>query len=527
MSDVDVLIVGSGAAGAASAWYLVEKGFDVVCLEQGIWQDSSKYPTTSSDWEVQKRQSHNPVVTERKSQFDYPIDDAESPIAICNFNAVGGSTILYSGHFPRFRPRDFKLKTKDGIGEDWPIKFNNLKKFFDINEYQMSMSGVVGDPCYPDIKQALPPVPLGMAGEKLASAFNRLGWHWWPSYSAISTRAVRGRNACINLGPCNTGCPQGAKSSVDVTYIPKAINSGLKLITNASVFEVITHKGKAIGVNYKDEKGTIHTIKARVVVLAASALGTPRILLNTKSENWPDGLANRSGAVGKNLMLHPLGYVEGVFDTTLDIDLGPQGCMLYSHEFYRVAEHSFKLGYTMHALRGTGPVEAATSAYQKRRLQFGDSFFEDFFDYYKKQMTISIICEDTPKETNRVELSKSKFDQHGMPGIKVKYTLDGNTKKMMTHGMSKAKEVLIEAGAKKVYAHGPVRNTGWHIMGTAKMGNDPKSSVVDKNGKAHDLDGLYIVDSSCFVTSSCVNPANTIQSLALYISEKISLELKK
>ncbi|WP_435230942.1 GMC family oxidoreductase [Pseudopelagicola sp. nBUS_20] len=526
MSKFDAVVVGSGAAGSAAAWSLCEQGFNVVCLEQGVWQDASKYPSTSPDWELQKRTRHNPVMAERQNQFDYPVDDSQSPIAMCNFNAVGGSTILYSGHFPRFRPRDFKIKAKDKIADDWPITYQDLRPFFDVNEHQMSMSGLVGDPCYPDIKNALPPVPLGLAGAKLAAAFNRKKWHWWPSYSAISTRPTRGRNSCINLGPCNTGCPQGAKSSTDVTYLPRAIQKGLTLITNASVFEVITERGHAIGVRFRDETRKIHEIYARVVILAASALGTPRILLNSKGENYPNGLANSSDAVGRNLMLHPLGYVEGVFDKNLDVDLGPQGCMLYSHEFYRSEEAEHKLGYTMHALRGTGPVEAATSALQRRRLKFGPGIFEDFLNFYKRQMVLSIICEDTPKATNRIELDEKKTDRHEMPGLKIAYSLDENTKKMMVHGMSRAKEVLIEAGAKKIFAHGPVRNTGWHIMGTARMGNDPKSSVVNKNGSAHDIDGLYIVDSSCFVTSSCVNPANTIQALALLISDKISCELK-
>lgn len=526
MSKVDVVVVGSGAAGAAAAWSLCEQGFKVVCLEQGDWQDPSKYPTTSPDWEIKKLSSHNPVMAQRQNEHDYPVDDSKSPIAICNFNGVGGSTILYSGHFPRFRPRDFKIRTKDKVADDWPITYEDLQNFFDINEHQMSMAGLAGDPCYPDVKNALPPVPLGLAGEKLAAAFNRKKWHWWPSYSAISTRPVRGRNSCINLGPCNTGCPQGAKSSTDITYIPRAIQKGLKLITNASVFEVLTEGTRAIGVRYKDKKNEIHVIKASVVVLAASALGTPRILLNSKKEKYSNGLANSSDAVGRNLMLHPLGYVEGLFDTKLDVQIGPQGCMLYSHEFYRSDEVDHKLGYTMHALRGTGPLEAAASAFNKRRLSFGSSIFDDFFNFYKKQLVISIICEDTPKKNNRIEIDENNEDKNGMPGLKVIYNLDENTKKMMLHGMSRAKEVLIEAGANKIFAHGPVRNTGWHIMGTARMGDDPKSSVVNKYGRTHDVECLYIVDSSCFVTSSCVNPANTIQALALYIADKISYDLK-
>ncbi|MEJ2744019.1 MAG: GMC family oxidoreductase, partial [Gammaproteobacteria bacterium] len=145
---------------------------------------------------------------------------------------------------------------------------------------------------------------------------------------------------------------------------------------------------------------------------------------------------------------------------------------------------------------------------------------------YKKQLVISIICEDTPDMQNRVELDRTRTDRYGVPGVKIHYQLQENTKKMMTHGMGKAKEILLEAGAKRTYAYGPVRNTGWHVMGTARMGRDPQNSVVNEFGKAHDVDGLYVADSSCFVTSSCVNPANTIQAVALYIADKIHEHVK-
>lgn len=521
MSNFDFIVVGSGAAGAAVAWRLCSRGYKVACVERGTWMDPAKYPSVSTDWELQKKTTSNPVSSERNNVYDYPIDDSESPIAVCNYNAVGGSTILYSGHFPRFRPRDFRIKTNDHIAEDWPISYDDLKPYFELNEQEMSVAGLSGDPFYPDIENLLPPVPLGKTGEMLGAAFNRKGWHWWPSYSAISTRQARGRTACMNLGPCNTGCPQGAKSSTDITYIKKAIAMGLTLITEAAVSRVLVDNGRAIGLRYIGPDGAEHTLYGKSVVLAASAIGTPRILLNSACERYPNGLANRSGLVGKNLMIHPLGYVEGIFDIELDTDIGPQGCMLYSHQFYRSTNAGHKLGYLMHALRGTGPVEAATSAWNKRKLRFGKDLYNDFFSIYRKQLVISIICEDTPDENNRVELDPSSADRHGVPGVKIHYRLQENTKKMMTHGMGKAKEVLVEAGAKRTYAYGPVRNTGWHVMGTTKMGHDPGKSVVNSNGKAHDIDGLFVADSSCFVTSSCVNPANTIQSLALYIADRI------
>ena len=526
MTDFDFLVIGSGAAGAAASWKLCKNGFKVACIDRGGWMDPSKYPSTSHDWEWLKRTSMNPVTGQRRNKWDYPVDDSNSPIAVCNFNAIGGSTILYSGHFPRFLPNDFKLKTIENLGLDWPIEYNDLRPYFAENEKNMAVSGLVGDPMYPDIENLLPPVPLGLAGETLAKSFNAKGWHWWPSYSAIATRAISGRNACMNLGPCNTGCPQGAKSSTDVTYIPEALKMGLKLFPETAVSKVMVENGRATGVMGFDNVGKPIKIYAKNVVLAASAIGTAQLLLNSKSETSPNGLGNSSGDLGRNLMIHPLGYVEGLFSEQLDIDIGPQGCMLYSLEHYRSKNADHQLGYMMHALRGTGPAEAAVSAYDKRKLNFGSELYKSFYDFYRKQLVISIICEDLPQPENKIELDYSKLDRFGVPGVKLSYQLADNTKKMMAHGMARAKEVLRGAGAKKVFAFGPVRNTGWHLLGTARMGFDPQKSVVGPDGSVHDVQGLYVVDSSVFVTSSCVNPANTIQSVALYLSDRISYSNK-
>lgn len=521
MTHFDFVIIGSGAAGAASAWSLCNKGYKVACLDRGDWINPDSYPSNYIDWEIKKRKLSNPVISERQSDVDYPVDDSQCPIAICNYNAVGGSTILYSGHFPRFQPRDFKIRSLDGIADNWPISYEDLRPYYEMNEYEMAVSGLSGDPYYPDIKNLLPPVPLGKSGEKLAKAFNAKGWHWWPSYAAISTRDVRGRSACMNLGPCNSGCPQGAKSSTDITYIPKAIAKGLCLIPKAAVFEIIVENNRAIGVRYNDENYNTHEIFARHVILAASAIGTPRILMNSGRSNNVNGLGNSSGQVGRNLMIHPLGYVEGVFDTALDTDIGPQGCMLYSLEHYRSPNAVHKLGYMMHALRGTGPIETALSAFKRRKLRFGKKIYEDFFTYYKRQLVMTVICEDIPEAKNRIILDTKNTDRFGIPGVSVEYNLHENSKKLLSDGMSKAKSIMQEAGAQKIYAHGPVRNSGWHIMGTARMGLDPNISVVNPIGKLHDMDGLYIVDSSCFVTGSCVNPANTIQTVALYLTDQI------
>ena len=189
MSDAaDIIIIGSGASGAAAAWSLSrDNSLRIICFEQGSIPDSSDYPTKSMDWELARSGSFSFDPNIRKNSADYPIDDSKSPISIANFNGFGGSTILYSAHFPRFHLSDFRVKTLDNIADDWPLSYSELDPFFNENEKIMGVAGLVGDTAYPEYNSLLPPIPLGDMGKVMAKAFNKKNWHWWPSYSAINT----------------------------------------------------------------------------------------------------------------------------------------------------------------------------------------------------------------------------------------------------------------------------------------------------------------------------------------------------
>lgn len=523
LPPVDILIVGAGATGAAVAWRLGQAGLDVLCLEQGEHMDPAHYPSTRPDWELARLQDFHVSPNVRRLEADYPINDSDSPIAIANFNAVGGSTILFSGHFPRFHPSDFRVRSLDGVADDWPIDYPQLAPYFALNDRMMGVSGLGGDPAYPPIDGLLPPVPMGRLGECLGRGFNRLGWHWWPAYAAIATRPHHGRPPCINLGPCNTGCAQGAKASTDVSYWPAARQSGVRLQTGARVSRVtLDAQGKASGVLYFDAAGNEWQQPARLVVLACNGVGTPRLLLNSACPAFPDGLANRSGLVGRNLMLHPLGYVEGLFDEALDSQLGPQGCSIYSHQFYETdSARGFVRGYTMQVLRGPGLLETATSGFLRREIPPGPGFAAALRERFGHLAAMGIIVEDLPDPDNRVTLDSELTDSHGIPAPKIHYTLGDNSRRMLAHGLERGKEVMRAAGARRTAAFGPVRHTGWHLMGTTRMGNDPARAVVDARGRCHDVDNLYIVNSSVFVTSGGVNPASTMQAIALHIADGI------
>ncbi len=519
----DVIVIGAGAAGAAVAYSLAREGLKVTCIEQGGFLELNDYPSTKANWETYKISKFNPDPNVRRSGADYPINNSNSPISIANFNGVGGSTLLFSGHYPRLHPSDLRTKSMDGVANDWPISYEELEKYYDRNQKNVAVAGLEGDPAYPPIKNLLPPIPLGKMGDALAIGFNKKGWHWWPAYSAIATKAFHFQNKCLNLGPCNLGCPQRAKSSADVTYWPKALSLGVKLMTNCRVSKIISvNSHKVSGVNYfinKEEK----FLAGKIIVLACNGVGTPRILLNSKSKFAVDGLANSSGLVGKNLMLHPLAYIEGAFDQELESNLGPQGCSISSQEFYETdTARGFYRGYTMQVLRGPSPIEFVTGNIKRKSMHWGKVHSEEFLKHFNKTAHISIICEDLPEEINFVDLDPSLTDDDGIPAPRINYRISSNTKKMLSHGIKKAEEVMYAAGATKTFCFAPVKSAGWHLMGTARMGLDPMSSVVNEWGQSHDVPNLFIADSSIFVTSGAVNPAATIQALALKVSDGVS-----
>jgi Choline dehydrogenase and related flavoproteins len=204
------------------------------------------------------------------------------------------------------------------------IIYEVIDPYYNQNNFMMGVSGLAGDPAYPSKPALMPPLPLGKSATALAKGFNKLGWHWWPSDSAITTEAYDGRDKCINLGASSTGCAQGAKASTDITYWPHAIRAGVEVRTHCRVRKItMNDKGMATGVIYFDENDLEQHQAAEMVVLACNGIGTPRLLLNSKSNHFPDGLANNSGLVGKNLMFHPYGLAQGVFKEPLDGLKGP------------------------------------------------------------------------------------------------------------------------------------------------------------------------------------------------------------
>jgi len=516
----DVLVIGSGASGAALSWRLSEHGARVLCLEQGEWVDRARLPKAHVDWEVRGRRywAANPNV--RQWPADYPVgSDGEDPIDVYMYNAVGGSQIGFAGNYWRFAPSDFKVHSLDGVGVDWPLTYEDLAPYYTINEAIVGVAGLAGDPCGPD-RDPLPnpPAALGRPGELLVNAYEKLGWYWWPTEQSITTQAYRGRPACDNRGWCTFGCPQGSLSTADLTYWPGALKNGVELRTRARVREImVSPDGRATGARYYDENGTIREARASVVVVACGGLGTPRLLKMSASSAHPHGLANSSGLVGKNLMVHVQSFVVGQFSERVDGWRGTWGGTVSTRQFYETdPARDYVRGFIMSGCRGWSPLNLALQI-----APWGSGHHAAFDERIDHEISMYLCGEDLPEESNRVELDWEHLDGFGLPGIRTHHALNENSRRLGKDMIAHGRQVLEAAGAVSVRDFGLAPIWGWHLLGTARMGIDPDTSVADAFNRAHDVPNLFIADGSSMPTSAGVNPSSTIQAIALRCADHI------
>lgn len=520
----DVLVIGAGASGGVLSATLAAQGFSVVCLEQGDWIDRTMIRGGELDWEVTARKQMSADPSERCAPGDYPIDSTESEVLPLMWNGVGGSTLLWAAGYPRLHPSDFRVRSLDGVADDWPLRYADLAPYYRGAEAAFGASGLAGDPAYPaeDDEMPLPPLPIGPAGWKLAETHNRLGWHWWPAGNAIPSKPYRNQAMCAQRGTCMTGCPEGAKASTDLTHWPEAIRHGAKLITGARVSRILTDsRGLATGAEYLDRDGVLRFQSADITVLAANGVGTPRLLLMSADAHHPDGLANSSGLVGRRLMTHPFAVVTGIFEENLDSWQGQFGAQINSQQFYETdADRGFVRGALWSLSPTGGPLLHALPQRAGDQI-WGAEHHASFRRRFGRGAAWSIFGEDLPDEENRVELDKAATDAAGLPGAKVRYATSENSHKLIDFHIAKATESLRAAGAVDIEVGKMPAYSGWHLLGTARMGGDPATSVVDRFGRAHDVPNLYVVDGSTFVTAGGVNPTNTIVALTLRTADHL------
>ena len=521
---VDVCIVGSGAGGAVLAKELAEAGLKVVVLEAGPRFEPSRYPTDAYDFEIRAPEVFAPDDPRR----DVYTWGTPHWFHYSRVKGVGGSTLVYVGVTPRFHPSDFRTRSLDGVGEDWPLTYENLAPYYDRVENILGVAGDdAGNPFAPPrrIPYPTPPHPFNCASQHLKAAADRLGWHVAHTPVAIPTVPWKGRPNSIGCGACRLGCKIRAKSSMDVTYIPLAEATGnVEIRERCMAFEVtVDEQGRARSVRYFDPQGREREQRARVIALAGNAVETPRLLLMSTSSLFPDGLANSSGLVGKYFMEHIAVFATLVLPERVDAWKGiPAGGII--QDFYETrAEHNFARGFTLEINGGwQWPISVA-----RRIPGWGVEHKRRMFEVFGRTVGLGSVGEQLPDERNQVELDPEVKDSYGLPAPRITNAARENDQAMIAAIIQRMRELADAAGATFLQEprYAPGRSS--HYMGTCRMGTDPSRSVVNPWQQTHDVPNLFIVDSSVFVTGAAVNPSLTIMALATRAAEYIVDQLRR
>ena len=519
-----MVVVGAGASGSVAAARLATAGFDVVCLEQGGWAGPADYLSDRPEAELAWVERWNPDPNVRRGPADYPLT-GEADVRPVMYNGVGGGLVQWAAMWQPLLASDFRVRTLDGVADDWPIGWADLAAPYARAARDMSVSGLGGDPALPGLDAyPNPPIPIGKVGMAAARGMDRLGWHWWPGSNAIASRPHRSLQACQRRGTCMVGCPENAKATPSLTHWPSALAAGARLVTGARAAQVpLDGRGRARGVAYLDRDGVEHLQPARVVVLAANAVGTARLLLLSESPRFPDGLANSSGLVGRRLMQHPYRTVTAVCEEPLDSWQGPWGQCIYSLEFAETRPGlDFVRGAKWMVMPHGGPMFAAAEYQEAHGREgfdavWGPNFHRAAAEVFGRAFTWGIQAEDLPEEHNRVVLDPDVCDSSGLPAARIEYRVSENTRRMLDFNVARAVEAAEAAGAATTYVRGVWPTGIGHVLGTTRMGDDPRSSVVDRWCRAHDVANLYMIDGGVFVTGGSANPTATIMANALRV----------
>ncbi len=512
----DVLIIGAGASGSLAALVLAEAGLDVVCLEQGSWVGPEDYAHLHADWSWQRRTNWNPDVNKRVHPDDYPVISDSSQILM--WNGVGGSTNAYGGIWPRYRPSDFRKGVEHGLQPDWPITYEDLAPFYDLADRLIGVSGLAGDPAMPT-RGPCPtrPMPPTKVSRRLADAFDRLDWHWWPVEAAVISEDYDGRPACNGCGLCN-GCARGSMCMYSAVVWPRALKDGAELRTGARVLQIETGAdGNATGALYVDRHtGQQHFQKARIVILAANGVGTPRLLLAS------DNLANQSDQVGRNLLHHTLVAGEIWVDEPVDGHTGYIASLI-SREFAETdVSRGFVNGFNFNCITSVASAgETAAGWFSSGRAPWGRDHHQWFETHFGHGIGIFAIGDDLPNPENRVTLDPERTDSDGISAAMTRYAPGENDKRMMNYMLDRIEDVAKAANAFEYRlqdyrdSDGVYCTPAWHMIGTCRMGADPETSVVNKWAQSWDVPNMFIVDGSILTTGGVVNPTPTVSALAL------------
>jgi choline dehydrogenase-like flavoprotein len=564
----DVCIVGSGAGGGMAAYVLTQAGLKVCVIEAGPWYDPAKN-VTQLKWPYESKRRGASTEFRPFGDFDASYGGWElegepythvdgSKFDWWRSRMLGGRTNHWGRISLRFGPDDFKRKSIDGLGDDWPISYEDVAPYYDRVDDLIGVFGTKENlPNEPDGKFLPPPKPR-LHEMMMKDAATSLGVTVIPSRLSILTKKINeDRGACFYCSQCNRGCTvYGDFSSSSCLIKPATKTNNIDVIVNAMAREVVTNEhGEAIGVSYisKDDLQE-YQVNAKVIVLAASACESARLLLNSRSSAHPNGLANSSSVVGK--YLHDStgvalgGVLPQLFGRKRYNEDGVGGMHLYTPWWLDNKKLDFPRGYHIEYWGGMGMPSygfgfgmqnlngrfAGRDGKKKPGGGYGASLKDDYRYFYGSSFGMAGRGEAVPLESNYCEIDpKGVVDKYGIPVLRFNYQWSDHEIKQAKHMQETFQEIMHKMGAEITWGvAGPEKNFGLdtpgriiHEVGTVRMGDDPKKSVLNKFNQAHDCKNLFVVDGGAFVSQADKNPTWTILALSWRASDYIIDQLKQ
>ncbi len=549
----DVLVVGSGASGGWACKRLSEAGLKVVLLEAGHPQSDANFTEHMPRFELKYRNSAREVIrktrpvqsqisdcTEHNYQWfcndldePYTTPEGKSYSWIGRLRVTGGRTNVWGRVTLRFSDLDFKAASFDGYGEDWPLSYKDLSPYYDLVEQYVGITGMQeGVEQLPDGKYH-PPMALTCQEVLFRKRVKeKLGWTVTLAPSANITKPLNGRAPCHYCGPCYRGCVSHSYFNSAFTTVADALNSGnCTLISNAMVYKVLMDRDRSLakGVLYMDRNTReLKEVSGRVVILCAQAFESVRILFNSADRQYPNGLANSSGVLGHYLTAHirnagATGDLP-VFDAkpTLNGPIRPVG-------IYVVRFRNTKKGPgSRQFLRGYGFQGGSSVSFDWSAPGFGETYKKAVLEP-RVELSLRGYGECLPQWDNFVEINREVVDTYGIPVLNI-HMADGPNEGAMIKDMAEsAGEMLEAAGANniKTFAHPSAPRWAMHEAGIARMGNDPKKSVLNQFQQTHDIRNLFVMDGAGFTSNPCQNPTLTIMALCVRSCDHLMGEMKR
>ncbi len=530
----DVVVVGSGVAGALIAFKLAKAGIDVTILEAGppIDRDAAVEVFRAATAKVPESPYPNTAHAPRPSVLEigvpgtgYFIQEGPDPFGSTYERIVGGTTWHWLGSCPRLLPEDFAMFTNFGVGVDWPISYDDLEPWYVAAEFAIGVAGDgsqdQGSPRSADFP--MPAVPISYLDKVVGQAAARLGLRVESTPQARNTETFNDRHHCVGNSNCIPICPIGAKYDA-LIHLDRAVEDGARLISDAVVYDIsLNADGTASGVVFRRPDGTDETVLARAVVLAANAIETPKIMLMA-------GVGNSSDQVGRNLMDHPiqLGYAlsgEPVFPqrgplSTAGIESTRRSATRNLHSAFRVeiGNDGWKFPIGDPTFEFTSQPDGGGTFVKLR--EGGKALADRWRDHITREIRFGSLMEQLPNPDNKIVPDFANVDAIGIPRPRITFTIGSYVRDGLAESAELHERLFDELHATDRH-HVDFPFGAGHVMGTTKMGDDPATSVVDSDCRCHDVPNMYIAGSSVFPTVGTANPTLTLAALALRTAPEI------